>query len=349
MDVYKLVYGELAVFTLICLRVKSERIKKVLYFMACVTLILVSALRDLSVGADTMGYCRRFALIRKYVTWEALSYGNWEKGYVFLNKIIGVFFSDERALIVILSFVILVPFFKWLYEESSFPMMALLIFVSMGFWYSSMYIYRQYCAMAILTFAYKYVKEKKLLPTVLLVLLAMLFHRTAVAFLFIYIMYIVKIQVNALFLITMAGSVLIYALRYNIYTFLNQFARIPAPAVTRGGITLLITLWIVFLAAFFLAKSLMTGPKMKLYVRVLAIAVFTQPLVFAFSQWARMEIYFTPAIAIVIPEVFEHVINSKGNRRFAIPICMLLCAFLYVWYAETLPSTPYTFMQITKR
>ena len=302
-------------------------------------------MRDISIGADTRNYYNAFSIIREFVPWSTLSYGGWEKGYVFLNKLIGNFFPDGRALLIILSIAILVPFFKWIYEESTFPMMALLIFVSMGFWISATSIYRQWCAMAILTFSYKFVEKKKLVPFLVLVGIAMLFHRSAAIFLIVYFMYLIKIQVNTLFLVTMFASIMIYALRQNIYTFLNNFTRIPIAATTRGGVALLITLWGVFLIAFFTSKSRWSETKMKLYFRMLSVAVFIQPVVFAFSLWSRIVIYFTPALIMVIPEVFEHVIYEKNNKKFAWPACIIVCVFLYIWYIATLPEQPYMFMQ----
>lgn len=69
-------------------------------------------------------------------------------------------FESERALLVFLTIFILIPIFVWIKKESNYPLLSLVIFIGMGMWNASIGIFRQWCAIAILTIPINILKQE---------------------------------------------------------------------------------------------------------------------------------------------------------------------------------------------
>lgn len=181
MVVYEVVLGAVSLCAIVSCTKQSPRMKDFLYWICAGGIIIASALRSTDIGADTLTYCREYQNIRTLSFKDAMEF-RWEQGYVAVNWVIGQFFESERVLLVFLTIFILIPIVGWIKKESNYPLLSLVMFIGMGMWNASIGIFRQWCAIAILTFSYKYIKARRFIPFLMVVLIAMLFHRTAAIF-----------------------------------------------------------------------------------------------------------------------------------------------------------------------
>ena len=105
-----------------------------------------------------------------------------EAGFYFTMWVFGHFFKDGQMALVISSALITVATCFFIYRNSADAPLSLTIYVCLGLFTFNMNGMRQAMAMSICLFAYEFAKNKKLIPFVLIVLLAMLYHKTAMCF-----------------------------------------------------------------------------------------------------------------------------------------------------------------------
>lgn len=328
--VYSFVFLVISFCTLFSYGQHNSKINNVLFWSCAIILIILTSIRDFTVGADTLNYCEGFLYLRQLPLSIALRFG-WERGYVFINWLLGHFFNDARALLVFMAIFILIPIFKWIKRESQYPLLSLVIFVSMGMWNSSMFILRQWCAMAILTYSYKYIKERNFLKFIFIVLIAMMFHRTAAIFILAYFIEDISISKTKIFL-SIPLSIVIGLLGGKILSILNQFARISESGNFNGGISILIVLWFCVIARFICFKGELSN-QLNFYFKLVFLAAFLQPIAFSFSNWARVITYFSISLTIYLPNLLGKLTDKNtSNYKLRVPIVCIFMVLMFVWF-----------------
>lgn len=315
-----------------------------IYFIGggATVLIVLSSIRDFSVGADTQNYCWGYGYIRQLSFKRAMDFG-WEQGYVAVNWLLGHIFKDQRALLVFMALFILMPIFRWIKSESKWPLLSLVVFIGMGMWNSSMFILRQWCAMAILTYSYKYIKQRKFVPFMIVVLIAMMFHRTAAIFVLAY--FIENISIKRSSIIFAAPlSVMVGLLGGKILSFLNRFARFSESGNFNGGISMLVVLWLCVIAALVCFKK--NFPlNLEFSFWLVFLAAFLQPITFTFSNWARIVSYFLISLTIFLPNLIEALTGKcTNNHKLRIPLGVVLILLMFVWFKK-INVQPYIFIK----
>ena len=310
------IYLVMFVFLLAYHFVDGKDTKVRLYYAACGFLILMFALQDYSVSGDSDEYMLQYGIIKDLPFSQFFSH-KFEIGYVLLNRLLSALFESDRILYVCMGILILVPFALWMEKESPNPMLALMSFVAVGFYFHSMVLWRQMFAMAILTFSYRYVRERKLLPFLFTVLIAMLFHQSAAVFLLVYPAY--ALPVNKWLVIGAAGiSAAMIVLGKPIMWFVNTYIYSTYNESFfgfDGGITMLAVLWVFTLLVYWLMRDRMEEPKIKLLFGMMLIAVAIHPVVFTFGNWFRIVMYFRIAMVLLIPELYATVFKCRENNR----------------------------------
>ncbi len=343
MTVYSAVFLTISLCALLSYGNVSLKIKNFLYWGCATSLAILSAIRDFTVGADTLNYCQGYRYIRQLSFKNAMRFG-WEQGYVAVNWLLGQLFNDERVLLVFMAAFILLPIFIWIKKESQWPLLSLIVFVGMGMWNSSMFILRQWCAMAILTLSYKYIKERRFVPFILLVLIAMMFHRTAAIFILAYFIESVSINKSSIFF-SIPLSIAIGLLGGKVLGILNRFARISEGGNFNGGVSMLIVLWLCVSVPFVCFKGRIPE-RIEFYFKLVFLAAFLQPIAFTFSNWARIVVYFSISLTVFLPNLIGELTgDNTRNIKLRIPVGIVLLLIMFVWF-KTTNAQPYRFMGI---
>lgn len=327
MDVYLTLILLMSSLSVVTCFINNKTIKDVIYWGSCIVLIGLFASMDISVGADTLIYYEAFGRIARLDFTDILN-ANWEWGYVFINWLLSLLGDDGRILIGFLSVAILLPIFRWIKKESLLPELSLVIFIGTGMWWASLGIFRQWCAIAVLTYSYRFIKEKSFVRFVLTVLIATCFHRTAAIFLLAY--FISKLPINKLMIsVLLPVSACIGIAGDKILGLLNNFARIAESANYNGGISMLIVLWLCLLSIFLCYRGNIPM-NLKLYYQMIYFAALIQPISFTFSNWSRVVTYFAISLVILIPN-FIISYTSRVNNRLRLYICIFACSVMVVW------------------
>lgn len=130
---------------------------------------------------------------------------------------------------------------------------------------------------------------------------------------------------------TVPASVMVGLIGDKILNFLNKFARISEGGNFNGGISLLIVLWLCVVTPLICYKGKI--PKeLKFYMKLVLFAAFMQPVAFAFSNWARIVVYFSISLLIYLPDfVSEVILESKLNAKISIPVVTAVCGLMFLW------------------
>ena len=158
--------------------------KRLMYSVIFIWLFTLGALRGEGVGADYYGYKSYFEIFSK-LKWFS-SYASIERGYILLNKIISIFTDNYQWLLVVCSFLSLIGVIYFVKKQAFFPIVSIWLYISMGYYQATFTRLRQAIAISVVLIAYKYAQEKKFWKFILLIILASLFHRTALIAVLIY-------------------------------------------------------------------------------------------------------------------------------------------------------------------
>ena len=204
----------LGIYLLTHLGKREKKTKDKLFLLITFVLLFVLiASREMTTGNDTTAYLGFYGKSGDY-GWNILGMDNrFEIGYVVFNALLNSLHFSPRAFLCVLAFIFSFVIYKFIKDNSNNYLMSVLMFVNLLFFYQSMNIMRQFLALSIiLAFGFRYVKEKKLFRYIFAVMIASLFHTTALIALLIYPMYNMKYSRKAVLLIicgTIIGSLLI--------------------------------------------------------------------------------------------------------------------------------------------
>lgn len=190
MTIYGILIGLSVFIYLIFMTLHYEKSKvdkiTITFFFSAYLLLL--CLRNYSVGVDTRGYVRIFEYT-KNLDWKvALLYGNDEIGFKLLRTMIQ-WFGGSRLFISICAGLTVIPIMYFYKKEAEGSMICISFFlISLLFemFFSGM---RQSIAIALAVPSYYFVKEKKVIKYLLIVVLAYCFHKSAIMLLLLYPIY----------------------------------------------------------------------------------------------------------------------------------------------------------------
>lgn len=330
-------------------RGKKNR-KKELIFLLLVFLILggMSALRY-STGYD-YGYVYAPDYEKVLLNDPPVEYGDqrFEPGYFYLEKAIALI-SDNYQMIFVVTSLLIMALFCWVFwKYSSNVYLTAILFVLLGEYYCSMNFIRQTLAAVICMLALKYLQNKKLIPYLLITLVAACFHKSAlimIPFFFVNLIPITKIVV-AIYAVISTG---IYIFSEEILSVVTQFyyqkygetsKHITSTFEWPFTVAMLVLFLIVFLNR---EKLLKRDRKNYVYVNYAFFALFFTLMGTKHSILDRFSLYFTLAFPISLAliwdelkkvfdsrEVKEPVMEMHVNYRKSLVKCSAFAALLLV-------------------
>ena len=105
--------------------------------------------------------------------------GQIEPGYLLLNLTVASVGGDYRAFLFVFHLLFTLLVFVWMGRYSPSPWLSVYLFLTLQYFALSMNFLRQAMAAAILLWIYPFLKRRRFLPCLGIILLAACFHRTA--------------------------------------------------------------------------------------------------------------------------------------------------------------------------
>ena len=347
--IYTLLYFLTFILTLFVSR-RNDR-KKCFYLIVFLE-ILIGSLRGLDVGSDTHGYVEQFSYIRSITYSEFFKNTPWfaakEPICWLFFKFISDPFSTYTPYFTILQVIFWILVGNTILRYSKDPLMALFVFISFRHSFFNLTAMRQGLALAITTFSYRYYETNKKLPFVLFVIIASLFHRSALIFLLVlfirqndyvkkqwlvYLLTLVSLFVLYLFnsiglFAHLAESNVIYASRLNVESQGNYFS--------------VIFMLIVFaLVTAFIKFNNNKVQYSRLYNFMILSLVFT-----IFGLFVAIGFRITMYFSFLVPILYSNTlagITCRNTRSFWTISGLLIFALIYVCTGVVEGYTPYKF------
>lgn len=302
--------------------------KAVVYLiLASIPLILVSGLRW-KTGVDHTNYYYVFYNIRDSLDTHV------EIGFKVLCKLILMFTQNLSVLFFVCALITVGFTMVAIKQNSTNLFISAFLYISMGYFYYSMNSIRHFIALSIYLFAFYFLKKRKLLPYVLCIIVAALFHKIALIAIPLY--FILNIKFKAYWYGIFAAILITTNLFHRqildfIYQFVFNFYK--SYELENTGYSLLnigITLALATLALVYRKKLLEKDKTNIIFINSALLGL----LFFAFCGWipvyTRIGQYLTILSLFFIPVIIDCEERPKIKKLYTISILVGFFAFMIV-------------------
>lgn len=264
--------------------------------------------------SDMVTYVQSFKNL-SLLSFSELMRLDWEKGYLILNKVIAIISNNERVFIIITSFIGLIGPYIFIKKYSNNYLLSLVIYIGLNFLTIQYYLIRQSIALTFVILSIEAINNRKLFKFIIYICIATLFHKSAIIFLIIYILSVMKIKK----IYTYGIFVITFIFREQISRFFVGFSDYSVyfsdNSATLSGMKMLVLLImcdiIMGILKHYEKKSkIISEDKCEIILnRMYVTAIFFQILALNTSMMARIVMYFSIALVILLPNNIMKVKN----------------------------------------
>lgn len=317
-----------------------------------VLIALVVGLRHPSMGNDlrygsSYGYIWSFQRIAKYSFPELLSIDGWLNygwGYILYNKLLSCFSEDVQWLLFASAIASIVPVGNMIRKYSKDLAFSAVVYLGMPCFLMAFSGLRQAIAIGICCGACSYIQQRKPLGFAVVMLLAVLFHSSAIVFMIAYPLYHLKVS-KKIRLLTFPCLAVIYAARYPLFSVASKLFKDDAVAEETNAITLLLVFVLVYAFCTVFLKD--NDEVSSGFLNLFYFTCICQCFGGVYSVAMRVGYYFMPALAIALPNI---IANMENPNNYKLSQGFVMAAFvaygLYALYTNgnSWPMTyPYHF------
>lgn len=237
-----------------------------------------------------------------------------EVGYRLYTKIISDISISPLFFLLVTGFLLTLGYYKTIRKYSPYIIVSFL-FILTGPFFQSLFVLRQHLAMSIILLTYPYIIDRKIVPYILLFLLAYSFHQTAIIFFPIYFLYSIKKLTKIVFIYLTGGVVLMFTMVLVLQFYVSNLTddtlsyNLSSYGLSEEGMNikrgLLMSGLLVFRFIVMKSKSFEPGINKLLTIILLtaSVAAFVFMGVFA---GPRLLLYFT-GMFLVLPNTVAYV------------------------------------------
>lgn len=174
---------------------KSKRLQSAVLLFSFIALVLISGLRDTSVGIDTINYLNYFNLtVQNGLNLQGISVTNlfvpsgFELGFRIYTYLMSLITNNFTMFLLATSALIYMPVYLFIKRYSTDYFLSFVIYYCL-FFFGSMSLLRQSIAMSILLLGTKYILKRNPIKYIAIVLFAASFHVSAIIGLLLYPLY----------------------------------------------------------------------------------------------------------------------------------------------------------------
>lgn len=333
-----------------------------LYKVICLTAMILTlsifyAVRGLSVGTDTKAYNHIFNYLADNFDSSLFHY---EIGFTLLSSIIYAMSPSFTLFMFVVGVIMFSCIIFANYKLSKNPVLSNILFITFGFYMQSFNIIRQYLAISfILIGLYFLIKKNNNWLFLLFVLIASLFHKTAVVAGVILILKYVKFEtmyVLILSVVMLLGILLLPQISNVLETILHtSYFKTYLPLMGDISTTdlLLVAMAIVCVVVAIILRSYLKKKNKDfdivhydMYVWLLTLFCFIKVAsIFTIENIDRLGAYFLIAILFFIPLVIEELFKSRKELwSWIICVFSVICMVIMIQVIGVYGAYPYVFI-----
>lgn len=346
MNILQLNFLSLFIYGILFLnKYTKQKFKNVFLLILTIQMTLIVGLRSNEIGIDSIRYTRHFLAVSNYDTMQEILDSSSEIGYILLQRIISMFTDRYSVLFMIVAFssYSILAFFIKKYSSNYF--LSYFLFITLGFFHFSFSGMRQTIALAIGFIAFHYAFEKKPKSFLITVIIAMVFHSSAIIILLVYPLLNIKLN-NIYIVLASLGYIIVYILRFRIGEFLTIYyyddrANIMLErfnvSTGLGGLALFI---ILLLILGFILHPPLTEEENQLFngtFLTTILSLYLQTLSSFSYLFTRLNLYYFIYLLVFIPMLFNKskyylFQNIKINGLLKITLLLSLIIFFSIYY-----------------
>lgn len=329
---------------------KRNSNKAIGVFWAGIFLLLI--LRHETIGIDLPNYRLIFDFISKSNLEKSLN-RSLEFGYSFLNKVVSVFSTDFRWLLIVVA-VLSVHFIAKAYVKFSCDAaLTIVLFVNLSNFVLLFSGLRQAIAISLGFLAFEFVRQKKFVRFLIVVIVAMLFHTSAFMLLFMYPIYHVRITKKSLiFVVPVIGVV--FAFNRQIFSvlglILSRYTKYDATITSTGAYTMLILFILFAIFSYLIPDESKLDNDTIGFRNFLLLSVVLQIFASLHPLAMRMNYYYMAFIPLLMPKIIEN--RSKRWNQVAVIARYVMIVFFFAYFCigasngdnNSLQTFPYRFL-----
>ena len=335
--------GVISLFRLISLKYDSRKSLKNFYIFSVIFVILFQGLRSFSVGTDLNAYIPAFSDIGENISFlnGKISYKSFEIGYIFLNKVLYMIGINERLFLCIIAAIVQIPIFITIYKNSDSPLLSILVYFAFGNFFMTFSGLRQSISMSLCFAAYEFIKRRKLIKFVLLILFSALFHKSALICLILYPVYHIKLSRKYMPLLFVA-IIVIFLLRNQIFIFLSKLYYGEAKPISNTGAYTMFFMYLILLMISFINKD---PDKDYIGLRnILFMLVCIYALASVHDYVVRIGCPLTLYLSIFVPKILKNLKLDKSNSVILRMAPYVICIGCFCIFCGTLDTLPFSFL-----
>lgn len=324
MFVYLINILSICVYAFLLLTGKTSKTKKTVFLALCALQCLFIACIRFWIGTDYGWYYYGFESMSQS-GFSDMKYEDWEIGFIFLNKIVGLFTKSPPVFIGICAAISLSGTFYMIWKYSKEPFMSVFLFLNTYLYYLDLNYVRQSIAMSIMCFAYGFMKDRKLVRFLLLCALAATFHLPVLYLIPVY--FITYIRVNLKTLPIYAGALVVYFIVSDPildFVFSHFHTEYAGSRFIENGMKLIYTYYPLLLCvgmvalAFYLKFRL--SRELNVLMHLMLTMGFWQIVMTKHALFERFSYYTMPFLLIAVPEaisVFGGKFLENGREKLS--------------------------------
>lgn len=324
------------IFKICGVNIKNNR-QYLLTIIIILTLFL--GLRGPKVGLDMINYYKFFVAAKNSTIEYLYFHYDFELGFKMLTKFISFIFYDFRFYVFVISILSMIGIYNFIKNYSRNYFASIFLFITFNYFIYYTCTLRQCLAISILLCAFPLLlaKDKKsLLWYIATVMIASLFHKTALVFLILPVFKHIKFTTNKIFRF-MSLCIVLFIIKnpiLNIITELIYSQYLDYRDTSGSGYTMLLLIFLIIVGVCLINKKFdINKNENKYFVGMLLLALPFQILSTTQGLVARIVLYFTYSFIILVPNNLE-VLDSK-YRKFIYPMFYISLFLFYVYQIFT--------------
>ena len=321
---------------------KTDKTRKIYKHFLILTMFLIGCivgLRSFTVGHDTYNYAHIFRSVIRLDFDSLFTTAPWnvlEKGYLLLMWVFGRICPYPSVFFLVIAIAEFQIVSRWLSQNTKKPFIGVLIFFCMflTFFLTGL---RQNIAMVILLLSYRFLKEDKYIKFVLVVLLASLFHTSALVFLLALAAH--KLKPKYYITICAVAFPVMYLFRNSVFLRLtNLYYRYNRFDIINNGepITYIIMILLVVFGTLALIEFGVMNFEDELLrnntfnnLNIIATSFLFLPLVGVNGSVLRIVMYFSMYICILVDDIFSNIRDYRW-RVFVKTLIITMVVILFI-------------------
>lgn len=322
--------------------VKNNTISTLLLFVSFSTMIFVAGLRDWSIGTDSIDYVRYFERVETFADSAELAMKTKEYGYWTLSWLVHRFSGQYIFLFLSIALVVVSCYQRTILKYSYNSTISFYVFITLGFYTFFFNGARQGLACAICALAVGPLIRSEFKKYVVVVLVATLFHKTALIMLPLYFLLRKKntLRTNALFGVLALVAAL--SLPYVVDTFSQYDSRYQGYGASGEGGGFLMSAFNIVLWLFFYVFQQRASIGKRQYYSVFLNMLFFSAVISLTSivlrinpsGILRLTVYFNIGAIFLLPLCYESFSNRLSKKVFI----SVTGVFLVVYFVMTTSS-----------